>query len=293
MKLLFKFNLMLLALFAMGIAATAFISWDILQSYAREEVLERARLLMANALAVRKYTLEQINPLLATQQKYTFLPQSISAYSAREVLKNFIVSNPDYKEYSYKEATTNPTNPDDRPQDWERDIIEKFRNSGSKAALAGERATPAGRALFLAQPLSIGNPNCLECHSTVEAAPRPMIEMYGTANGFGWQLNQVVGVQVVSVPLAVAQARAQKVFTVFMGALAAVLVAIAIVLNLLLWWMFIRPVTQISALADRVSLGAVDAPDFVAASRDEIGSLAQSLSRMRRSLVQAMHMLET
>src|SRR5579864_5142468 len=99
MKLLFKVNLVLLVLFAVGVAAAAFMSWDLLQTNAREEVFERARLLMDNALAVRKYTLEQINPLLATQQKYTFLPQSISAYSAREVLKNFTASNPAYKEY--------------------------------------------------------------------------------------------------------------------------------------------------------------------------------------------------
>ena len=78
-----------------------------------------------------------------------------------------------------------------------------------------------------------------------------------------------------------------------LGSLAAVLVAIAPALNLLLWWMFVRPVTQISALADGISLGALNAPDFIVASRDEIGSLAQSLSRMRRSLVQAMKMLET
>jgi protein-histidine pros-kinase len=293
MKLLFKFNLVLLVLFAIGIAATGFICWDLLQRNAREEVYERARLLMDDALAVRKYTLEEITPLLATQQKYTFLPQAVSFYSAKAVLKNFLLMNPDYRDYGYREATTNPTNPDDRPQDWERDIIENFRNSGSKTRVFGQRDTPTGPTLFIAQPLIIENPKCLECHSTVEAAPKPMIDMYGSANGFGWKMNQVVGVQVVSVPLAVPQARAQKAFTVFMVSLAAVLVAVALVLNLVLWWMFVRPVTQISALADRVSLGAVDAPDFVAGSRDEIGSLAQSLSRMRRSLAQAIKMLET
>jgi protein-histidine pros-kinase len=77
-----------------------------------------------------------------------------------------------------------------------------------------------------------------------------------------------------------------------MASVAGVLLAIALTLNLLLWWMFIRPVMQISALADRISLGAIDAPDFVARSADEIGVLAKSLSRLRRSLVQAMEMLE-
>jgi protein-histidine pros-kinase len=78
-----------------------------------------------------------------------------------------------------------------------------------------------------------------------------------------------------------------------MGSLLAVLLALALTLNGLLWWMFIRPITRISALADRISLGEVEAPDFVARSRDEIGRLAQALSRMRRSLVQAIQMLES
>ena len=68
--------------------------------------------------------------------------------------------------------------------------------------------------------------------------------------------------------------------------------AIALTLNVMLWWMFIRPVTRLSALADQISLGAVDTGDFVSKSRDEIGALAQALSRMRRSLAQAMQMLE-
>jgi protein-histidine pros-kinase len=77
-----------------------------------------------------------------------------------------------------------------------------------------------------------------------------------------------------------------------MASLVGVLLAIGLTLNLLLWWMFIRPVTKISALADQISLGAFDGADFVARSRDEIGMLAMALSRMRRSLVQAMKMLE-
>jgi protein-histidine pros-kinase len=54
----------------------------------------------------------------------------------------------------------------------------------------------------------------------------------------------------------------------------------------------VRPVTRLSALADRVSQGELDAPDFDTASKDEIGTLAQSFSRMRASVVAAMKMLE-
>jgi len=66
-----------------------------------------------------------------------------------------------------------------------------------------------------------------------------------------------------------------------------------VILNLLLWWMFIRPVTRISALADRISLGELEAPDLQIRSHDEIRTLAESLARLRKSVVEAMKMLET
>jgi protein-histidine pros-kinase len=119
-----------------------------------------------------------------------------------------------------------------------------------------------------------------------------MIAKYGSAGGFGWKVGEIIGAQIVQIPETFALARAEVTFRVFMGSLLGVLLAVALTLNLLLWWMFIRPITKISALADSISLGAINAPDFVAGSRDEIGLLANALSRMRRSLVQAMSMLE-
>jgi HAMP domain-containing protein len=289
MKLLFKFNLVFLVLFMSGIGACGYFSWELLQKNAREEIAENARLLMANAIAVRGYTVAQIKPLLETQMRYTFLPQTIPAYSATEV---FNTLRKNYPEYAYKEAMLNPTNPRDRAVDWEADIINQFRNGGS-TEMFGVRSTPAGSSLYFARPLKITDPACLACHSTVEAAPRTMIDKYGPANGFGWNLNETVGAQVISVPTAVPLARAQKAFIAFMSSLAGVLIVIGVILNLLLWRMFIRPVTRISALADRVSMGELEAPDFAVNSRDEVRTLAESLARMRKSMVQAMKMLES
>jgi HAMP domain-containing protein len=68
---------------------------------------------------------------------------------------------------------------------------------------------------------------------------------------------------------------------------------IFVVLNLMLWYMVIRPVTQLSRLADQLSQGEdMDAPDFKVRSGDEIGVLTQSFNRMKKSLSQAMKMLE-
>jgi protein-histidine pros-kinase len=289
MKLLLKFNLAFLVVFVLGLLATSAITRNLLERHAQAEVLEGARFLLEKALAVRSYTSTQVAPLLETQMKYGFLPQSVPAFSATEVLAKLQKSHP---EYGYKEATLNPTNPRDRAVEWEADVINEFRKSPQLTETIGERDTPNGRSLYIARPVKIADAACLRCHGAIEAAPRPMVEKYGPANGFGWQLGEVVGAQMVSVPMAVPMERAHQAWTVFMGLLTAVFVAVALVLNLMLWWLVIRPVTRLSRIANRVSLGELKAPSFAASSRDEIGTLAQSFTRMRRSLVQAMAMLE-
>jgi protein-histidine pros-kinase len=291
MKLLLKFNIVLAIVFAIAVAATAAISRDLLQRNAREEIYQDAKLLIDSALAVRDYTSTNIAPLLETQIRYEFRPEMVSAFSALEVLRKLREANPEYKQFLYREATLNPTNPVDKALEWESDIVTAFRNGTVKPPLSGERDTPNGRMLFLAKPLKAGRA-CLRCHDTAELAPQTMVARYGSANGFGWKVDEIIGAQIVQIPVAAAEARAESTFRVFMASVLAVLLGIAAILNGLLWWMFIRPVTKISALADEISLGAVDSADFVARSRDEIGALALALSRMRRSLVQAMKMLE-
>jgi methyl-accepting chemotaxis protein len=288
MKLLFKFNLVFLVLFMAAIAACGYITDDLLQRNAREEIRENARLMMTNALAVRAYTVGQIKPLLETQMKYTFLPQSVPAYAATEVVNDL---RKKYSEYAYKEAMLNPTNPRDRAVDWEADLINQFRNGTVSGEIFGERETPNGGSLYFARPLKITDPACLLCHSTVEIAPRTMVDKYGPANGFGWNLNEVVGAQVVSVPTSVPLLRAERAFKTFMVSLAGVLVGIGFVLNLLLYWMFVRPVTRISKRADLVSRGELEAPDLNVRSGDEIQTLAESVERLRKSAALAQQML--
>jgi protein-histidine pros-kinase len=289
MKLIFKFNLVFLLVFLLGLGAAGYVSQDLLQKNAREEILQNARLLMETSLSTRAYTSGQVRPLLETQMKYSFLPQSVPAYSATEVLNGLRKKFP---EYGYKEATLNPTNPRDRAVDWESDIINQFRGNPERGEIVGERDTPTGRSLYIARPIQIKDPACLPCHSTVEAAPKTMVDRYGPANGFGWQLNEIVGAQVVVVPTAVPIERANAAFKTFMTSLTAVFVVIGVALNLMLFAMVIRPVTKLSKLADDVSLGNMDVPDFHVRARDEIGTLADSFNRMKKSLVQAMKMLE-
>jgi protein-histidine pros-kinase len=290
MKLLVKFNLMFLLVMALGLAVSGWISRSLLQANAQEEVLNQARLLMEKAIAVRGYTSGQITKLLETQMKYEFLPQSVPSYSAVEVLSTLQKKYPDF---AYKEAALNPTNPRDRAVDWEVDVVNQFRSNATMTESIGQRATATGPSLFIARPLRITNPTCLQCHSSVEAAPKTMIDRYGPNNGFGWQLNEVIGAQIISVPMSLPLQRAEDTFKVFMASQVAVFLAVGLALNLMVWLLIVRPVTRLSSLADRVSQGDLEAPEFDSGSKDEIGTLAASFTRMRTSVVQAMRMLDS
>ena len=77
-----------------------------------------------------------------------------------------------------------------------------------------------------------------------------------------------------------------------MISLAAVFVMVFVVLNLLLSWLIIQPVSRMSAAADKISTGDFDQPEFAEAGSDEVAVLASSFNRMRRSLEKAMQMID-
>lgn len=288
LSLLAKFNLIFLAVFLVGLAATGFLARRWLQDGAQEQVADRARLLMRSAGAVNQYTADHIRPLLESQLRERFVPEAVPAFSAHEVLATLSKA---YEDYSYKAAMLNPTNPRNRAVSWEEDVISQFARRPALTEFIGRRETPSGEALYIARPIRIGNAACLGCHASPQTAPPTLVARYGPSNGFGWRLNETLGAEVVSVPMTLPLKQASQTFWLVMGALTAAFLVMGAALNLMLWYLVIRPVTSLARIADRVSLGE-DAPPFEARSNDEIGVLTVSFGRMRRSLDQAMAMLE-
>jgi len=285
MSLRLKFNLSLLAVMALGLAVCGFFLRDLLQKNARDEVLHEAGLVMESALAIRAYTV--VRPRLQKQLEEEFLPQTVPAFAATETLATL---KKKYPEYSYKEATLNPTNPRDKAEDWEAKVVEAFRGSGLTET-HGVRATQFGQSLYIARPIKITNDACLACHSEPAAAPASMIRTYGDQAGFGWQLNEIVGAQVVSVPMTVPIKRAEVTFYASLGALVAIFLAMFVILNVLLDRLVIKPIVRMSAAADAISVGKFDLGEIDASGTDEVAKLAQSFNRMTTSLAKAMQLL--
>lgn len=282
-----KFNLSMLAVTAVGVGLFALAADPLVDAVAREEVLQSARLIMDSAAGARKYTSEQITPLLKGRMDHQFYPQAVSAYGAKRAID---VVEAKYPDYSYREAGLNPTNPQDRASDWEADIINDFKANPQKSEIAIQRATPTGRSIVLARPL-VAKQACMECHSTAANAPRSMVAIYGGQNGFGWKVDDVIAAQVVSVPMRAATVRASHIRRLFVLPFACLILVMYAAINLLLHFVVIRPIEGIAKTAEAVSMGEIDAPEYDYDAADEIGRLSESFTRMHRSVVEAFRML--
>ncbi len=287
MSLLVRMNLAMLIVFAVGATAAGWIAHSILQDNAKREVIDQARLMMEGASAVRRYTAEEIQPLLAARMQADFLPQSIPSYAANTNLDKLRATHP---EYIYREATLNPTNLRDRATDWESDVIEKFRNDAKTLEIIGERDTATGRALYIAHPLSVTDAQCLVCHSTAAVAPQTMRVKYGDRNGFGWNLHEIIGGQIVSVPLEAAQKRADATYRVFLISLLSLFGVLFVVANALIWLIILKPIRRIADIANRVSEGDT-AATFGRQGSGEIAVLAKAFERMQRSVERSLSLL--
>ncbi len=284
-----KFNFAVLVAFAIGFAAAAVVLHSLFIDNARQQVLQNARIMMTAANAIRRYTADNLDPLLPMDHNGKFVAETVPAFAAQNTFKDVQAAFPGY---TYHEPVLNPTNPVDRAQDWEADIIRQFRIDAGQKEIVVDRDTPTGPTLNLARPVTITEQACLSCHSTAAAAPASLTQTYGTANGFGWQLNETVGAQFVTVPTEVPLRAARDIYFTFLTILVVIFAVIVLILNLMLHYLVITPVKRVSAMADAVSLGDENIEPYVKPGTDEISSLSVSFNRMRESLRQAMSMIK-
>lgn len=293
LKLGTKLNFLLLLIF-LGVVGTSGLALSkILGDNAKEKVASQAFLLLETMSSVRDYTADQINPQLAPrlEKEDLFLPQTVPAYSAREVFEK-LRTREQYSNFFYKEATLNPTNPRDKADAFETNIVEKFREQSGLQEVTGFRSLPSGEIFYVARPLVISEQSCLRCHSTPEQAPKSQISTYGRDNGFGWKLNEIIGAKVISVPASAVFNEARRLQILVIGSLSVFFLLAMIIINLFLKFAVTNPLKRMAKLSKQVSTGDMKG-EFEHPAHDEIGILAASLNRMKVSLEMAMNMLNT
>ncbi len=289
MKLLAKFNLVLIVIFGVGMGLIANNAYNFLMDQARQAVLQQAELMSADATATKEYTDQQVSPILERTPEHNnhFLSQTIPFYAANATFGLLRNTHPDY---SLREAALNPTNLDDRATEWESDLINYFRNNPGQRQHVGERTTPTGQVLYVATPI-VAESGCLGCHSQPSVAPTAMIDHYGRDHGFGWTQNQIIGAQIVSVPTSVPVGIAKQGFRDLLIGLGAIFLFTILLIDVAMYFIVIRPLRRVSRNADVISKGEINMPPLQVKGRDEIAEVTASFNRMHTSLLKAFEML--
>lgn len=123
MNLTTKINIILTITFSVGLTIGGVYSYFLTEDNARQQVTDQAELIMQEALAIRSYTVNEIRPLLNSNNDGLFHPQTVPAYSATQTANIVRKARPNY---IYKEAVFNPTNPRNKANAAEAAIINQF-----------------------------------------------------------------------------------------------------------------------------------------------------------------------
>lgn len=291
LKLGQKFTLLLVMVFLGGILASGVALASVLNRSAEAQLTTQALMLMETMNSVRTYTVNEVRPELEKQPSEDFLPETVPAYSAHEVF-SILQKDSTYEQFSYREAALNPTNLNDKADEFETTLINYFQERQTQEELHGiRRRFPLDDQFYIARPIRITNESCLVCHSTPDIAPASMIEIYGPNNGFGWGLNEIVGAQIIAVPADQVFQTAIKSLALILGIFVLVFALATYFVNFWLNRYVVRPINRMAEVAETVSMGDT-AAEFAQKSHDEVGKLAESFNRMRMSLQMAMNRLE-
>ncbi|WP_434999548.1 diguanylate cyclase domain-containing protein [Vibrio scophthalmi] len=121
----------------------------------------------------------------------TNFPFNVPSHNAVSVMRDF---NSD--SMSYIEISVNPTNLKNKALHDHVAMIEYIKYSGVDQVVTFDFDKLSVKKYI---PIYIEHDSCLRCHSTPDKAPSVQLDMYGSDNGFGYNLGDLYGVKYMSV----------------------------------------------------------------------------------------------
>lgn len=277
MRLRNRLNIILSGIFIVVLTLFSVISYTMEHQQAKDEVMQTAKLILEMVASIRKYTIEEVAPLLGSTHAHQ--PQCIPAYAA---IKTFSHLKAKLEQYEYKESMLNPKNPLHRAAEWEVELIRAFRNQTDLKILIGNRHTQTSDYMYLAMPMIMTDHKCLKCHDTSSNAPPEIFKKYGE-NGFGWTLNDVLGVKIITVPTSLAHQKARNsVFTLLIS-IVCVFAFVMLAINIMLKNSIVRPILSISEIAEQISFGKKSISTFPDIRIYEFKKLIAAIKRLKTS----------
>ena len=309
-----KFNLLLLLTFILGIGISGLALSKILYRQAEQKITDEGKILMQMMEEVKYYTNSN---LLADYQQETmaaemfddsssskdapmemaerydrqeFRPSLVPAYAARQVFSSF-QEIADFQSYKYKEATLNPTNLSDLPDNFERELLYAFSQDRGVDLLSGYTNKSDRNFYYISRPLSVKDSSCLQCHSTPDVAPPQMVEIYGKEHGFNWELNQLTSAQTIYIPASNVAMDVRQGMLTFMPMFTGIFAVLILAVNQLLQQSVIKPIERLTKAANQLSKDNPDRASWqldylkkLTKRRDEAGKLTRAFLMMAEKI---------
>jgi HAMP domain-containing protein len=284
-----RFSLILLIIFLITLPTMTTVMYYFFRENAIREISEKALLTMNSMESVRKYVGKELRPAVSKDQQGKFLLEGMSGfYILRKVAYNLQEVQPYYR---YKQASANPLAQENKADPFEETLLMKFQENAAVKELTGLRTDGRVPLYYIARSVVADRPECMNCHSTVETAPKEQVERYGTTSGYNYVMNSVVGSNIIYVPASVPINIATRSTIMVAIVFSLLFFMLFIVINVLIKKSIIRPIENFVKVADQVSKSKFD-NKFEVDTEDELKTLADSFTRLKTSIVMMMDMMK-
>jgi len=198
LRLKFISGLVLFA-FTLGICISIIMYFHY-NSIMESEISQRSRMLLAQSDAVQDYVKTVLRPEMfkALPEGRFMLKAMSSSYISREVMARLNVK--DASGYHYRRVSIKPRNPASTPDAFETGLIESFGRDRTMVFWEDTTLVKGREYHLVARPV-VFKESCMQCHGAPSDAPRELIDIYGSANGFHYEVGEVGGVVVAGFPV--------------------------------------------------------------------------------------------
>jgi len=172
--------------------------WN-LQNQALANVYRKADIFLSTASSIRMYVKDTLRPRIGkdlTSDRFILEAMSTS-FVSRQIMNHLKQGYPDF---SYKRAAYHPRNPVNSADEFETKMLSWFAEN--RTAERWEGLIKKGQQTYYARMTPIwAEGECLQCHGVSTHAPRELLDRYGSENGFGFAVGDIVGADTIYIPM--------------------------------------------------------------------------------------------
>lgn len=268
-----KFNLIMSLLLLALFLVAAVLTYQRQQSLILKIAKDNARILARQIIETRDYMSDVVHDEPA--HNYALVPQVVATQVAKRITKD--------SPYYVRQVSLRYRNPNNRPDDYETALLEKFVGKPPEESAAVVNVV--GKAEFRYMLSMVAEKSCLKCHGRFEDAPKFIQERFPRGHySYNYQLGEVIGAVSVSIPMVDLYHDIGVNLWYDILSRGVIFLVIIAFLGMLIRRTIIRPVQRVSATISDVARTGNFGERLPQTTNDEIGQLVGAFNDLMEEL---------